>query len=53
MKTVKQITALILALLMLYTAAQAEKWLPAEKNALRFQKLVDLLGDAVREGGSS
>ena len=52
MKTVKQITALILALLMLYTAAQAEKWLPAEKNALRFQKLVDLLGDAVREGAA-
>ncbi len=52
MKTVKQITALLTALLMLFTAAQAERWMPAEENAPRFQQLVVMLEEAVTSGGA-
>ena len=52
MKTVKQITALMTALLMLFTAAQAERWMPAEENAPRFQQLVVMLEEAVTSGGA-
>jgi len=38
--------------LLLVSAAQAEKWQPAEKNSLRFQKLVGLLQDSVRLGAA-
>lgn len=52
MKSIKRVTVLAIALLVLCASAQAEKWLPAEKNALRFQKLVDMLGEAVENGSA-
>ena len=50
MKTVKQLTALMIALLLLFTAAQAE-WKPAEGNNARFLELIDLLDASVENGG--
>ncbi len=44
--------ALVAVLLLLCASAQAERWLPAEKNASRCQRLVSLLGEAVENGGA-
>jgi len=44
--------ALLIVLLLLCASTQAERWLPAEKNASRFQRLVSLLGEAVENGGA-
>lgn len=49
MKNIKQLTALILALLLLFTSAQAESWLWAEGNEARFRTLFDLLEASITD----
>lgn len=46
MKSIKQLTALILALLLLFAAAQADEWTWAPENQERFSELFSLLGSA-------
>jgi len=50
MKTLKQITALAIALLLLFTSAQAD-WKPARDNAARFRELMNLLEESIVEEG--
>ena len=52
MKIIRRLLLLIAALLLLCASARAERWLPAEKNAPRFQQLVVMLGEAVENGGA-
>ena len=48
MRIIKRMTALIAALLLFFTAAQAESWLWAEDNAAHFRTLFDMLDAACR-----
>lgn len=50
MKSVKRITALIIALILMFTAAQAE-WKAAHGNNRRFLQLLDLLAASVNGDG--
>lgn len=50
MKILKQTTALIIALLLLFSAAQAD-WQPAGENVPRFLELLGLLDESVPAGG--
>ena len=53
MRIAKRLATLALTLILLISAARAEEiWKPAEKNTLRFRKLVDLLEDAVLQGSA-
>ena len=49
---IRMAALLIVLLVLLVSAAQAEKWLPSEKNSLRFRKLVGLLEDSVLQGAA-
>ena len=50
MKHIRKLTALLIALILLFTAAQAE-WKAGKGNNRRFLELLQLLADAVDEGG--
>ena len=50
MKNIKQLTALMLALLLLFTSAQAEVWLWEADNQARFRTLFDLLEESCEDG---
>ncbi len=51
MRIIKRLTALIIALLLLLSAAQAEDWLWAANNQARFRTLFDLLEASCRDEG--
>lgn len=50
MKSIKRTAALIIALILMSTAAQAE-WKAAQGNSRRFLQMLDLLGDSVEKDG--